>query len=381
MNYLDWSSPPLCKYCSFPKSSMFIGRPIKNTYVDTSNISFASILKKGIPKSISLAQSKPALLLDDSYILDSDFNKDLMGKVKGVFDILNLPFLLSKEGYPNVKNTYLGGANVVHSKHERFGTIFNIVDRWDGEPVIVEILMKFIWNTRGSIPYSIFKVNNVEQEVSYHEIKSTVWECSTNKSLGPDGFTFELFRLKINLHKSKFIGVGINIRNVENAACLIGCITFSTTFNYLGVKVGDDMSKIKSWDETAKEKKTRKIDRLARSLLIQGLPNDIYSLIDSNETAKDLWDALERQMRGSEYGKQDRKAVILYEYETFKANEGELLLDTYLCYLQVINDLKKCGYKKDNLLAPSQSALFPTSYFSPFIIPKDFYTNLVGIPG
>nr|GFC08816.1 hypothetical protein [Tanacetum cinerariifolium] len=39
---------------------------------------------------------------------------------------------------------------------------------------------------------------------------------------------------------------------------------------------------------TAKEKKTRKIDHLARSFLIQGLPNDIYSLIDSNETAKDL---------------------------------------------------------------------------------------------
>nr|GEX74809.1 integrase, catalytic region, zinc finger, CCHC-type, peptidase aspartic, catalytic [Tanacetum cinerariifolium] len=58
------------------------------------------------------------------------------------------------------------------------------------------------------------------------------------------------------------------------------------------------------------EKKTRKIDRLARSLLIQGLPNDIYSLIDSNETAKDLWDALERQMRSSEYGEQDSKAAI-----------------------------------------------------------------------
>nr|GEX26273.1 hypothetical protein [Tanacetum cinerariifolium] len=96
------------------------------------------------------------------------------------------------------------------------------------------------------------------------------------------------------------------------------------------------------------EKKTRKIDRLVRSLLIQGLPNDIFSLIDSNETAKDLWDALERQMRGSEYGEQDRKAVILYECETFKDNEGEQLLDTYLRYLQVINDLKKCGYKKDN---------------------------------
>nr|GFB51402.1 hypothetical protein [Tanacetum cinerariifolium] len=60
------------------------------------------------------------------------------------------------------------------------------------------------------------------------------------------------------------------------------------------------------------------------------LSNDIYSLIDSNKTAKDLWDALARHMFGSEYGKQDRKAAVLYEYETFKATEGELLLDTYI---------------------------------------------------
>nr|GEZ27381.1 hypothetical protein [Tanacetum cinerariifolium] len=58
------------------------------------------------------------------------------------------------------------------------------------------------------------------------------------------------------------------------------------------------------------EKRVQKIDRLARSLLIQGLPNDIYSFIDSNKTAKDLWDALARHMLGSEYGEQDRKAVV-----------------------------------------------------------------------
>nr|GEW45664.1 hypothetical protein [Tanacetum cinerariifolium] len=40
------------------------------------------------------------------------------------------------------------------------------------------------------------------------------------------------------------------------------------------------------------EKKIQKIDHLARSLLIQGISNDIYSFIDSNKTAKDLWDAL-----------------------------------------------------------------------------------------
>nr|GEY01078.1 hypothetical protein [Tanacetum cinerariifolium] len=36
------------------------------------------------------------------------------------------------------------------------------------------------------------------------------------------------------------------------------------------------------------EKRIQKFDDLARSLLIQRLPNDIYSLIDSNKTAKDL---------------------------------------------------------------------------------------------
>nr|GEU55677.1 retrovirus-related Pol polyprotein from transposon TNT 1-94 [Tanacetum cinerariifolium] len=82
------------------------------------------------------------------------------------------------------------------------------------------------------------------------------------------------------------------------------------------------------------EKKIQKIDPLARSLLISGLSNDIYSLIDRNKTAKDLWDAFARNMLGFEYGEQDRKAATLYEYETFKATERELLLDTYIRYLQ-----------------------------------------------
>nr|GEY03246.1 hypothetical protein [Tanacetum cinerariifolium] len=94
------------------------------------------------------------------------------------------------------------------------------------------------------------------------------------------------------------------------------------------------------------EKRVQKIDRLARSLLIQGLSNDIYSLIDNNKTAKDLWDALARHMLGYEYGEQDKKASVLYEYETFKATEGELLLDTYIRYLQVINDLKKYDFSE-----------------------------------
>nr|GEW42857.1 ribonuclease H-like domain-containing protein [Tanacetum cinerariifolium] len=48
---------------------------------------------------------------------------------------------------------------------------------------------------------------------------------------------------------------------------------------------------------------------------------------------------------------------------------------------RVKENLYECVIQLESVLAPSQSALFPTSHFSPFIIPKDFYTNLVDIPG
>ncbi|GJU66960.1 integrase, catalytic region, zinc finger, CCHC-type containing protein [Tanacetum coccineum] len=59
-----------------------------------------------------------------------------------------------------------------------------------------------------------------------------------------------------------------------------------------------------------------------RESIALGFQMTFYSLIDATILLR-FMDALERQMR-------------------------EQLLDTYLRYLQVINDLKKCGYKKDN---------------------------------
>nr|GEW03320.1 retrovirus-related Pol polyprotein from transposon TNT 1-94 [Tanacetum cinerariifolium] len=112
-----------------------------------------------------------------------------------------------------------------------------------------------------------------------------------------------------------------SIQNGDQPLPVIAQVSLAETAQHAPPTLKDP----KFW--TAEEKKTRKID-----------PTKLL----------DLCDALERQMRGSEYGEQDRKAAILYEYETFKAIEGELLLDTYLHYLQVINDLKKYGYKKGN---------------------------------
>nr|GEY63746.1 hypothetical protein [Tanacetum cinerariifolium] len=75
------------------------------------------------------------------------------------------------------------------------------------------------------------------------------------------------------------------------------------------------------------EKRVQKIDRLARSLLIQGLPNDIYSLIDSNKTAKDLWDALARHMLGSEYGEYSQWVKRFMNYLE-EQTDGEAMINS-----------------------------------------------------
>ncbi|GJU13564.1 RNA-directed DNA polymerase, eukaryota [Tanacetum coccineum] len=60
---------------------------------------------------------------------------------------------------------------------------------------------------------------------------------------------FLAYGLKINIHKSKLMGVGVKPVKVDIAAAQVGCGTFSSPFKNLGVKVGGNMSRINSWED------------------------------------------------------------------------------------------------------------------------------------
>ncbi|GKB10992.1 hypothetical protein Tco_0844915 [Tanacetum coccineum] len=55
--------------------------------------------------------------------------------------------------------------------------------------------------------------------------------------------------LKINLHKSKLTGIGVNKDHIDLVATLMGCSTFEPPFHYLGVKVEAPMSRKNSWKD------------------------------------------------------------------------------------------------------------------------------------
>ncbi|GKC01172.1 RNA-directed DNA polymerase, eukaryota [Tanacetum coccineum] len=142
---------------------------------------------------------------------------------------------------------------------------------------------------------------DLESTISIEEIKRVVWDCGKDKSPGPDGFTFGFYRrywsfiesdvieavqyffqvgsfpqgcnssfiilipklqdakmvlkcfnlasgLRINMHKSKLMGVCVHSELVEGAANQVGCSTLNSSFTYLGVMVGGVMSRISMWE-------------------------------------------------------------------------------------------------------------------------------------
>nr|GEW03339.1 RNA-directed DNA polymerase, eukaryota, reverse transcriptase zinc-binding domain protein [Tanacetum cinerariifolium] len=55
---------------------------------------------------------------------------------------------------------------------------------------------------------------------------------------------------RINMSKSKLMGISVDVDKVDQAARKIGCVTLKTPFTYLGSNVGGLMSQIQSWKET-----------------------------------------------------------------------------------------------------------------------------------
>ncbi|GJV38278.1 RNA-directed DNA polymerase, eukaryota, partial [Tanacetum coccineum] len=60
---------------------------------------------------------------------------------------------------------------------------------------------------------------------------------------------FRASGLRINMCKSKIMGVNVEDGMVKNAASKLGCLVLKTPFTYLGTKVGGNMSRKQAWKE------------------------------------------------------------------------------------------------------------------------------------
>ncbi|GKB63832.1 RNA-directed DNA polymerase, eukaryota [Tanacetum coccineum] len=85
--------------------------------------------------------------------------------------------------------------------------------------------------------------------------------------------------LRINMIKSKLMGISVDISKVEQAVAKIGCVTLKTPFNYLGLKVGGLMSRLQSWNEIVESIATRLSRWKLKTLSIGGILTLLKSVL------------------------------------------------------------------------------------------------------
>ncbi|GJU63338.1 retrovirus-related pol polyprotein from transposon TNT 1-94 [Tanacetum coccineum] len=78
-------------------------------------------------------------------------------------------------------------------------------------------------------------------------------------------------------------------------------------------------------DLSADEKEMYKADIRATNILLQGIPKDIYTLINHYTDAKDIWDSVKMILEGSELTKDDRESQLYDEFKHFHQIKGETI--------------------------------------------------------
>nr|GFB99284.1 retrovirus-related Pol polyprotein from transposon TNT 1-94 [Tanacetum cinerariifolium] len=102
---------------------------------------------------------------------------------------------------------------------------------------------------------------------------------------------------------------------------------------------GPERSRVYS-DLISKEKDRYNADIRATNILLQGLPKDIYTLINHYIDTKDIWDNVKILLKGSELTKEDRESQMYDDFEHFQQFKGESIHDYYVRFAKLINDMR-----------------------------------------
>ncbi|GKE10421.1 retrovirus-related pol polyprotein from transposon TNT 1-94, partial [Tanacetum coccineum] len=90
---------------------------------------------------------------------------------------------------------------------------------------------------------------------------------------------------------------------------------------------------------SATEKIQVDCDLKATNIILQGLPSDVYSLVNHHRVAKDLWEIIQLLMQGTSLTKHERECKLYDAFDKFAHIKEESLYQYYLRFTQLINDM------------------------------------------
>nr|GEW40341.1 hypothetical protein [Tanacetum cinerariifolium] len=80
--------------------------------------------------------------------------------------------------------------------------------------------------------------------------------------------------------------------------------------------------------------------RMILNLVENGLPPDVYALVNHHKVSKEIWYRVKLLMQGTSLSKQEQECKLYDEFDKFTHVKGETLYTNYLRFVQLINDMK-----------------------------------------
>nr|GEW60860.1 retrovirus-related Pol polyprotein from transposon TNT 1-94 [Tanacetum cinerariifolium] len=107
----------------------------------------------------------------------------------------------------------------------------------------------------------------------------------------------------------------------------------------------------KQMDEELTENDIKRMDANDQAIqtILLGLPEDVYAIVDSFETTKEIWKRVRQMMKGSDIGEQEKKAKLFNEWEKFTSTDEESIESYYHHSMQLMNDLKRNKHFPENI--------------------------------
>ncbi|GJX93870.1 hypothetical protein Tco_0348456 [Tanacetum coccineum] len=130
---------------------------------------------------------------------------------------------------------------------------------------------------------------------------------------------------------------GVNIlKSINEGPFQLG--TFRETLaegNEGALHLGPERARVYS-DLSPEDKDRYNADIRETNILLQGLPKDIYTLINHYTDAKDIWDNVKMLLEGSELTKEYRESQLYDDFEHFCQNKRETIHDYYARFVTAV---------------------------------------------
>ncbi|GJR54815.1 hypothetical protein Tco_1405336 [Tanacetum coccineum] len=153
--------------------------------------------------------------------------------------------------------------------------------------------------------------------------------CSDTRPPMLDKADFASWQQRIRLYcRGKENGVNI-LKSINEEPFQMGTTRVIVAEGTEGsLNLGPERPRVYS-DLSQDEKDRYNADIWATNIILQGLPKDIYSLINHYTDTKDIWDNVKMLLEGSELTKEDRESQLYDDFEHFRQNKGETIHDYY----------------------------------------------------